>query len=79
MPDDNRSLPSSRINRTKVLHVDIPESIYWHIRHCAIESRLSMKAFVTELGRTAFPLKNNAEESNQDSANEQQISRARAA
>lgn len=46
--------PSSSV-RTKVLHVEIPEPTYWHIRKCAIESQLSMKDFVTELGRTASP------------------------
>ena len=46
--------PSSSV-RTKVLHVEIPEPTYWHIRKCAIESQLSMKDFVAELGRTASP------------------------
>lgn len=46
-----KALPS------KVLHVDIPEPIYWHLRRCAIESQMSIKGFVTELGRTASPVK----------------------
>ena len=57
MTDITSQHPESGINTTKVLHVDIPEPVYWHLRRCAIESQLSMKAFVTELGRTASPIK----------------------
>ena len=42
---------------TKILHVEIPEPVYWHLRRCAIESQMSLKAFVTDLGRTASPFK----------------------
>lgn len=53
----NDKHPTDQIDsaRTKVLHVEIPESTYWYIRKCAIESQLSMKDFVAELGRTASP------------------------
>ena len=54
----------------KILHVDIPEAIYWHIRECAIESRMSMKAFVTELGRTASPINIRNTDSIQENGNE---------
>lgn len=54
--DDKVHSMRSGEERSKVLHVDIPESVYWHIRQCAIESRMSVKAFVAELGRTASPL-----------------------
>jgi len=38
---------------TRVLNVAIPESVYWHLRQCATESRLSMKEYMTEIGRQA--------------------------
>ena len=55
---------------TKVLHVDSPETTYWHIRQCAIESRMSMKGFVAELGRKALPIKLDTTDSDQDFTNE---------
>jgi hypothetical protein len=30
----------------RVLNVEIPESVYWHVRQCATESRMSMKDFM---------------------------------
>ncbi len=55
MGDNRPAADPIRSIRTKVLHVEIPEPTYWHIRKCAIESQMSIKDFVTELGRTASP------------------------
>jgi hypothetical protein len=33
-------------SETKILNVEIPESVYWHVRKCATESRMSMKDFM---------------------------------
>ena len=55
MTEHNSHRTSNNAIQTKVLHVEIPEPTYWHIRKCAIESQMSMKDFVAELGRTASP------------------------
>lgn len=55
MSNDKHPTDQNSSSRTKVLHVEIPEPTYWHIRKCAIESQMSMKDFVAELGRTASP------------------------
>lgn len=34
---------------TRTINVEVPESIYWHVRKCATESRLSMKEYMTRL------------------------------
>lgn len=57
MTSHNSDATAPKDSPTKILHVDIPEPVYWHLRRCAIESQMSMKAFVTELGRTASPIK----------------------
>lgn len=41
---------------TKVLNVSVPESVYWHIRSCASESRMSIKNFMAHFCRTATPI-----------------------
>lgn len=38
---------------TRVLNVAIPESVYWHLRQCATESRLSMKDYMSKIGKRA--------------------------
>lgn len=43
---------------TKVLNVQIPEPVYWHVRFCASESRMSVKAFMAEFCKTAKPIGN---------------------
>lgn len=42
--------------RTRVLNAKVPEQVYWHIRRCAIESRLSIKDFMAEFCKTASPI-----------------------
>ena len=37
---------STITNATRTLNVEIPEAIYWHVRKCATESRMSMKDFM---------------------------------
>ncbi len=56
---------------TKVLNVEIPEPVYWHIRSCATESRMSVKAFMTEFCKTAtsLPVSVDSSHSNTDSEN----------
>ena len=41
---------------TKVLNVSVPASVYWHIRRCASQSRMSVKAFISEFCQTATPI-----------------------
>lgn len=41
---------------TKVLNVSLPEAIYWHVRKCATESQMSVKAFMAVFCRTAKPI-----------------------
>lgn len=41
---------------TKVLNVSVPAKVYWHIRRCAAESRMSVKAFMSEFCQTATPI-----------------------
>jgi hypothetical protein len=48
--------PDSCETPTKVLNVEIPESVYWHVRRCATESRMSMKDFMSIFCKTASPI-----------------------
>ncbi len=56
MTGHNSDAIAPKESSSKILHVDIPEPVYWHLKRCAIESQMSMKSFVTELGRTASPI-----------------------
>ena len=47
---------SSPASPTKVLNVSVPKSVYWHIRSCASESRMSIKDFMAQFCRTATPV-----------------------
>ena len=47
---------SSLASPTKVLNVSVPKSVYWHIRSCASESRMSIKNFMAHFCRTATPI-----------------------
>lgn len=49
----DQSCPASP---TKVLNVSVPKSVYWHIRSCASESRMSIKNFMAHFCRTATPI-----------------------
>lgn len=42
--------------QTRVLNVAIPEWVYWHIRRCATESRMSLKSFMAVFCQSARPL-----------------------
>lgn len=55
MAKDNSGATGPSVVRNKVLHIVLPEAIYWNLQSCAIESRMSLKAFVIELGRAATP------------------------
>ena len=46
----------SSASATKVLNVSVPASVYWHIRSCATESRMSVKDFMTHFCKTATPI-----------------------
>jgi len=39
----------------RTLNVEVPEEVYWHVRKCAIESRLSMKQFMSMFCLDAKP------------------------
>ena len=43
----------------RTLNVEVPEEVYWHIRKCATESRLSLKHYMAKFGReaSAYPPK----------------------
>lgn len=49
----DQSCPASP---SKVLNVSVPEPVYWHIRSCATESRMSVKDFMAQFCRTATPI-----------------------
>lgn len=40
----------------KVLNVSIPDVVYWHIRRCAADSRMSVKAYMAAFCQTAKPI-----------------------
>lgn len=41
--------------RTRTINVEVPETVYWHVRKCATESRLSMKEYMTMFCQEAWP------------------------
>jgi hypothetical protein len=41
--------------KLKTVNVVVPEEVYWHVRQCAIESRLSMKDYMAIFCREARP------------------------
>ena len=41
--------------KLRTLNVVVPEKVYWHVRKCAIESRLSMKDFMALFCQEARP------------------------
>lgn len=48
--------PNTDHVRRKVLNVSVPEPVYWHIRQCANESRMSLKQFMAAFCQTAKPI-----------------------
>ena len=40
---------------SRTINVEVPEQVYWHIRRCATQSRLSMKDFMAKFCREARP------------------------
>lgn len=47
---------NSATAETRTLNVELPASVYWHIRECATLSRLSLKDFMSDFGTTAKPI-----------------------
>lgn len=47
---------SSELQATRTLNVELPATVYWHLRECATLSRMSLKEFMSEFGRTAEPI-----------------------
>lgn len=47
---------SSELQATRTLNVELPAAVYWHIRECATLSRMSLKEFMSEFGRSAQPI-----------------------
>ncbi|KKL92030.1 hypothetical protein LCGC14_1888750, partial [marine sediment metagenome] len=39
----------------RTLNVVVPAEVYWHVRKCATESRLSMKEYMAKFCREAWP------------------------
>lgn len=54
--EDGIQNQSNPVSPNKVLNVSVPASTYWHIRRCASESRMSVKAFMAKFCRTATPI-----------------------
>ncbi len=46
--DETQSPSECPVEHVKTINVEVPEYVYWHIRKCATESRLSMKAYMTK-------------------------------
>lgn len=42
--------------QTKALNVVLPDDVYWHLRKCAIQSRMSLKEFMIQFCRRAEPI-----------------------
>ena len=51
----NVSSPEATEPRLRTLNVEVPEEVYWHVRQCATESRLSMKEYMAMFCREAWP------------------------
>ena len=45
--EDSTGTATDTKTPTRTINVEVPEPVYWHIRKCAIESRLSMKEYMT--------------------------------
>jgi hypothetical protein len=41
--------------KLRTLNVEVPEEVYWHVRKCATESRLSMKEYMARFCQEARP------------------------
>jgi len=52
---NSRDCDSGDHRRMRTLNVEVPEGVYWLVRQCATESRLSMKAFMAKFCREAHP------------------------
>ena len=50
----------------RTLNAVVPEEVYWHVRQCATESRLSMKEFMAEFCKGARPLQPRSDEVAED-------------
>jgi hypothetical protein len=38
----------------RTINVEVPETVYWHVRQCAIASRLSMKDYMAKFCQEAW-------------------------
>ena len=54
-PDDTSTPPLPRL---RAINVEVPEEVYWHIRQCATDSRLSMKDYMAKFCQEAWPYPN---------------------
>jgi hypothetical protein len=46
---------------TRTLNVELPASVYWHVRTCATESRMSMKDFMAIFCQNATAIETQTE------------------
>jgi hypothetical protein len=53
--DHGRGVALSDEQRLRTINVEVPETVYWHVRQCAIASRLSMKDYMAKFCMEAFP------------------------
>ena len=51
--------PAKSLLSCKTINVEVPEAVYWHIRRCATESKMSMKEFMGLFCGTATPISAN--------------------
>jgi len=47
------SAGTTRKEVSRTINVEVPEEVYWHVRRCATQSRLSMKEFMARFCREA--------------------------
>jgi len=52
----NNNTKGSDPLQSRTLNVELPASVYWHIRECATLSRMSLKEFMSEFGIRAEPI-----------------------
>jgi hypothetical protein len=56
MSSPSAESPTSRSpQRIRTLNVEVPETVYWHVRKCATESRVSMKEYMARFCQEAHP------------------------
>ena len=61
---DSKRLSNS--GKSRALNVLLPEDVYWQLRRCAIQSRMSLKEFMIGFCRRAEPVSPSVSSGQQD-------------